>query len=374
MPHRIFTLLEKDFTTMARTFQSLLFMLAGCSDDRLIRQNELLKAENDMLRKRVPKKKIHVTTEERERLLKLGLAIGPSIRHLLTIVSYSTFRRWVRNEQGDSAAKRKGRPRLPGIIRELVLMIAKQTGWGYGRILGEIRKLKIGPISKGTVKNILIENGLDPGPKRGKGTWSDFLEIHAETLWQCDFFSKRVWTLRGPRQIFALAFIHLGTRRVFVSPSTFRPGAVWMERQAEAFLAHSETEKLDCKIVMRDLDGKFSKRFDKVFKDRTIQVKKVGPRAPNLNAFVERWVQSVKHEALNQFIVFGQEHFDHIVREYVRYYHDCRPHQGIGNVLLPKPGEDPPDDERVSLPLSLSEIKCEQRLGGLLRHYYRDAA
>jgi len=359
---------------MARTFQSLLFMLAGCSDDRLIRQNELLKAENDMLRKRVPKKKIHVTTEERERLLKLGLAIGPSIRHLLTIVSYSTFRRWVRNEQGDSAAKRKGRPRLPGIIRELVLMIAKQTGWGYGRILGEIRKLKIGPISKGTVKNILIENGLDPGPKRGKGTWSDFLEIHAETLWQCDFFSKRVWTLRGPRQIFALAFIHLGTRRVFVSPSTFRPGAAWMERQAEAFLEHAETEKLDCKIVMRDLDGKFSKRFDKVFKDRTIQVKKVGPRAPNLNAFVERWVQSVKHEALNQFIVFGQEHFDHIVREYVRYYHDCRPHQGIGNVLLPKPGEDPPDDERVSLPLSLSEIKCEQRLGGLLRHYYRDAA
>ena len=104
MPHRIFTLLEKDFTTMARTFQSLLFMLAGCSDDRLIRQNELLKAENDMLRKRVPKKKIHVTTEERERLLKLGLAIGPSIRHLLTIVSYSTFRRWVRNEQGDSGA------------------------------------------------------------------------------------------------------------------------------------------------------------------------------------------------------------------------------------------------------------------------------
>ena len=359
---------------MARTFQSLLFMLAGCSPDRLIRQIEILKAQNDMLRKLVTKKRIHVTAEERELLLKLGLDVGPSIRHLLTIVSYSTFRRWVRNEQGDSAVKRKGRPRLPGIIRELVVMIAKQTGRGYGRILGEIRKLKIGPISKGTVKNILIENSLDPGPKRGKGTWSDFLAIHSETLWQCDFFSKRVWTLRGPRQIFALAFIHLATRRVFVTPSTFKPGAAWMERQAEAFVEHAKEEKLGCEIVMRDLDGKFTKPFDQVFKDRKIQVKKVGPQAPNLNAFAERWIQSVKHEALDQFVVFGQEHIDHIVREYVRYYHDLRPHQGIGNVLLPKPGEDPPDDEPVTLPLSLSEIKCETRLGGLLRHYYRDAA
>ena len=88
---------------MARTFQSLLFMLAGCSDDRLIRQNEMLKAENEMLRKRVPKKNIHLKPQERERLLKLGLAVGPSVRHLLTIVSYSTFRRWVRNEQGGKA-------------------------------------------------------------------------------------------------------------------------------------------------------------------------------------------------------------------------------------------------------------------------------
>ena len=63
-----------------------------------------------------------------------------------------------------------------------------------------------------------------------------------------------------------------------------------------------------------------------------------------------------------------------IVSEYVRNCHKCRPHQGIGNALLRKPGKDPPGDEPVTLPLSLSEIKCEKQLDGLPRHYYRDAS
>ena len=99
-------------------------------------------------------------------------------------------------------------------IRKLVIQIAKHTGWGYSRILGELKKLRVGRISRQTVKNILVENGFDPGPKRGRGSWKEFLRIHTETLWQCDFLSKRIWTLHGPRQVFALAFIHLATRRV----------------------------------------------------------------------------------------------------------------------------------------------------------------
>jgi putative transposase len=125
---------------------------------------------------------------------------------------------------------------------------------------------------------------------------------------------------------------------------------------------------------MRDRDGAFSAAFDQVFLDNDIRVKPVGPQAPNLNAFVERWIQSVKQEALDHFLVFGQEHFDFIVREYVDYYHDCRPHQGIGNVLLKTsdgiPGEEVPE----AILLQLAKIKCERRLGGLLKHYYRDAA
>ena len=74
-------------------------------------------------------------------------------------------------------------------------------------------------------------------------------------------------------------------------------------------------------------------------------------------------------------MVFGLEHFDYIVSEYLAYYHECRPHQGLGNVLLPKPGvpSDDSDDEPAKLPLDLSQVKCETRLGGLLKHYYRAA-
>lgn len=362
---------------MSQLFQPLLFLLARSTTDDLQKEVEFLKAENEMLRKRVPKKHIVLRADERAKLLKLGKELGPAIRHLITIVDYSTFRRWVRKEEGEGPT-RKGRPRLAAIVRELVVLIAKETGWGYTRILGELKKLRVGPVCRQSVKNILIEHGLDPGPRRGKGTWSDFLRIHAETLWQVDFFSKHVWTLQGPRQIFALAFLHLATRRVFVTPATFKPDAMWMETQAKAFLNHAAAEQLICETVTRDYDGMFTTAFDQVFKERSIRVKPVGPQAPNLNAFVERWIQSLQQEALDHFICFGEKHFDHIVSSYCDYYHTCRPHQGIGNVLLPRRSDELVDvADNIDAwpePLSLTDIRCESRLGGLLKHFCRVAA
>ena len=358
---------------MREIFQPLLFLLARSTAEDLRRQIEFLKAENEMLRRRVPKQRIFLKPHERERLLELGLALGPGVRQVITIVAYSTFRRWVRKAADQGTVVKTGRPRISVCIRELVVRIARETGWGYSRILGELKKLRVGRISRQTVKNILMENGLDPGPRRGRGTWSEFLHVHSETLWQCDFFSKRIWTQFGPRQMFALAFIHLGTRRVFVTPATDSTNSQWMQQQARAFLDHVTEQGLSCEILMRDHDGAYSKKFDQVFKDQGIQVKPVGPRAPNLNAFVERWIQSAKQEALDHFIIFGKAHFDYIVSEYVAYYLECRPHQGLDNRLLPLPrGE--PDDEDDVVPLDPTKVKCEHRLGGILKHYYRDAA
>jgi len=359
---------------MREIFQPLLFLLARSTEEDLRRQIEFLKAENELLRKRVPKQRIFLKANERARLLKLGLALGPGVRHVITIVTYSTFRRWARKAEGKEPAKKNGRPRIGVSIRELVVRIAKETGWGYSRILGELKKLRVGRISRQTVKNILKENDLEPGPKRGRGSWAEFLHAHAETLWQCDFFSKRIWTVSGPRQVFALAFIHVATRRVFVTPSTFSTNSRWMKQQAAAFLEHVGEEGLQCEILMRDRDGAYRKPFDDVFKDRGIQVKPVGPKAPNLNAYIERWVQSIKQEALDHFIVFGQTHFNHIVSNYVDYYQDFRAHQGLDNQLLPKPRGEPPDDDADVVPLDPAKIKCRRRLGGILKSYYHDAA
>ncbi len=361
---------------MSLIFQPLLFLLARCTRNELIRQIELLKTENQMLRQRVPKKRIFLSEEEKAKLIELGQAIGPALKHLLTIVSYATYRRWIRAAAGDSPRpqKKMGRPKTEEEIHELILKLARETGWGYTRIMGELKKLGIKPPSRTTVKNILKENGLDPGPKRGEGSWSKFLEMHADTLWQCDFFSKRIATRFGLNQVFVLAFIHIGTRRVFVTQATCKPDSAWMKEQAEAFLDHAKTEGLQAEIVMRDRDGKFENGFDKVVEDGGAEIRKTAHRSPNQNAFIERWVQSIGQECLDHFIAFGERHLDYLVSQYVAHYHLERPHQSLGNepILKMPPIDKPPDQDGASI--AAGPIQCQTRLGGLLKHYYRDAA
>ncbi len=157
---------------MSRIFQPLLFLLARCTRNELIRQIEFLKAENQILRQRVPKKRIFLSHDEKTRLIDLGQAIGPALKHLLTIVSYATYRRWVRNAAGEcqEPKKKMGRPRTKEEIRELILKLARETDWGYTRIMGELKKLGIKPPSRTTVKNILKENGFDEPPDQDEAS------------------------------------------------------------------------------------------------------------------------------------------------------------------------------------------------------------
>jgi putative transposase len=348
---------------MSRLFQPLLFLLARCTRHELIRQIEFLKAENEILRKRVPKKHIVLKSNERDRLLKLGAALGSKLKHVITIVSYQSYLRWQRKKTKNEPAKKMGRPKTPDEVRALILKIASETGWGYTRIMGELAKLGIKPPSKTTVQNILREGGHDPGPKRGKGTWEEFLKAHAETLWQCDFFSKRVLTRTGIKQAFVMAFINVATRRVIISPSTFKLGDGWIVRQTEAFFDQARNAGLEAKTIMRDNDNNYAAGFDEAVKAGGAQVRPTAVRAPNENAFVERFVQTIKQECLDHFLVFGQDHLDYLVREYIRYYHDCRPHQGIGNRLIRASKESAP------VVVTLDQVRCESRLGGLLKTY-----
>ena len=246
--------------------------------------------------------------------------------------------------------------------------MARETAWGYSRILGELKKLGIRAIAKSTVKNILKEHGLDPGPKRGEGTWTNFLKRHAATLYACDFFSKKVVTLRGVVEVFVLFFIHVSSRRVRIAGMSSKPTQAWTAeraREALGFLACPAGER---PILLRDHDTKFEGGFDTILRENGVRVQKVGPQAPNLNAVAERWVQTVEHECLDHFIVFGEAHLRYLLAEMLAHYHLERPHQGLGNRLLS--GADPPQ----ALSLASGEIECQERLGGLLRHYCRRAA
>jgi len=291
----------------------------------------------------------------------------------VTIVHPDTLRRWIREERkGRWRTAAPGRRRTAVDIRKLILKLARETGWGYTRILGELKKLGVKTVSRNTVKNILKQHGFDTGPRRGAGTWDEFLKIHAATLWQCGFFSKKVLTPKGFRDLFVLVFLHVGSRRVFIAPATFHPNGAWMEQQATAFRRQAKAEKLGVEILMHDRDGKFTASFDAALGKAGIQVRLAPIRSPNTVAFVERFIQTIQQECLDHFIVLGQRHMDHLCSEFVEHYHRERPHQGKENELLRPPRKRTSCASVESL--SSRDVRCRQRLGGLLKHYHRAAA
>ena len=121
-----------------------------------------------------------------------------------------------------------------------------------------------------------------------------------------------------------------------------------------------------------DRDSKFAAGFEAVFEADGAKIVRVGPAAPNLNAFAERWVRTLRQECLDHFVICGEAHLRHLVSEFVAYYNEERPHQGVGNVPLSEidhAAEEPP-----ILAFPSREVKCHSRLGGLLKHYFRAAA
>jgi putative transposase len=122
-------------------------------------------------------------------------------------------------------------------------------------------------------------------------------------------------------------------------------------------------------MLLRDHDTKFTQQFDAILEAEGVEVKAVGPRAPNMNAVAERWVQSVKQECLDHFVVFDESHLRYILNQYLDWYHRCRPHQGLDKNLV--------DRAATSIaagPFSADAIVWDERLGGLLKHYNRKVA
>jgi putative transposase len=142
-----------------------------------------------------------------------------------------------------------------------------------------------------------------------------------------------------------------------------------MMQQARNVALLFEQERVPPTHLLRDHDGKFVPEFDAILASEGIAVKPVGVRAPNQNAVAERFVQSVRQECLDHFVVLGESHLRYLLGQYLGHYHQERPHQGLDNV--------PPDGSsraEEAGPLSAAaEVRCQERLGGLLKHYYRAA-
>jgi len=353
---------------MPKTRQNpILVFLVHMTQSILLRQIAFLKAENQILRSRCPKQ-IQTTPAERALLVRIGAPLGSAIQEILSIVHYKTFLRWVRGEKSETGKRVRppGRPALPQNVEEIILRLAKENAWGYARIQGELKKLGI-KVACNTIKKILIQNGFHPSPNRTKGDWDRFLKRHMDTLWACDFFTKDVWTLFGKATYYVLFFIHVGTRRVRIAGATCQPNGPWVEQQARNLVMEMADRGEKASFLIKDGDTKFTEKFDEVFKSEGVRVKRLPFASPNLNAYAERFVQSIKNECLGQFVVFGERHLEFLIREYESHYNTVRPHQGIGNQpIVAMPSQEGPPNP--------AEVECDSRLGGLLRHYYRQAA
>ncbi len=356
---------------MASIIHPLLSLLASCSRQELAGQVRYLKAENRILRSKLPKR-LELSNHERQILVRHGKRLGPRIKELISIVSYSTFRRWVRQvEDGPTQrpvpTRKPGRPRLNEDLATLIIRIRKESGWGYTKIVQTVRGLGH-TVSRQTVKNILVQAGLGPEPHDHPDTWSDFLKRHAATLWQCDFACKRKWTIKGMVDLYFLVFIHVGTRRIWVSPCTSHPDSHWTAQQAEAFQLHLHENELICDLLMRDNDKKYNKEFDEVF-ESTGDVKRITPISPNLQAHVERVIQTLKHEVLNGFCIVSNQHLDVILSTAADWYNHRRGHTAREH-LPPVRDDDPPK----AVDVTLHKVVCLQELGGMLKSYRRAAA
>ena len=354
---------------MAKIFHPLLALIASATDKELAKYVEYLKHENKILRARLPKQ-VHTTHEERKTLLKYGKAIGRAIEELATIVSPATFYRWVREEKNGKPKPKntKGGQRKPEEIRQLVLNIAEETGFGLTRIVGEMRKLGI-KISRQTVRTILKEHDIEPSPDRTSDSWADFLNRHGETLWGCDFFSVKSVTTKGIHDLYVMVFLCLQTREVFVTESTQHPDSAWVCQQTEWFIEQTKEREKKPEMIIHDRDVKFTKEFTQTVKEAGIKTNPLPKGSPNLNGRCERFIETIKLECLRKFIIFGKRHLDYLISEFVDYYNHHRSHMER-DYLPPVRSEEPEPVET----LKLSEVVVKSHVGGLVKSFERKAA
>ncbi len=363
-----------------RVLHPLFHLLASVTHQELARQIAYLKTENQILRERLPNR-ISTTRKERKRLITAGRKLGSQIKDVIGIVTYGTFRRWIREIERErariadgrssrSAVKqnKNGRPQTPEEVRLLIVKIKQETGYGYTKIRQELAKLGI-KVSRQTVKNMLVEAGLHDDPNTGKDSWDAFLKRHADTMWQCDYLTKPMWTSKGIIDLFLIVFIHIGTRRIWVSPCTANTDTRWVEQQARNFLMQAEDSGLEPELVMHDRDTKFTNEFDEIIKSTGFEIKQTPIRSPNLQAHVERVIQTLKHEVLNEFVVVSEQHLNHICREAQDWYNNERGHSAREN--LPPSWQQRPEPVQT---IKLKDVACSTRLGGLLKHYWKRAA
>jgi len=271
----------------------LLAYVTGSVNQELLLRNEYLAAENRISRTKLPRR-LRLSDPER-----MG---RKALREIACIAKPDTILAWYRRlvaQKFDGSKHRQypGRPPVSSEVEALVVRMAREnSGWGYDRIVGALANLGH-RLSDQSVKNIL---------------------------------RKEVLSWRGLVTYYVLFFLHLKSRRVHIAGITRHPDQEWMEQ-----IGRSATQKTwgyhhPCRYVLHERDTRFCASFRSALASGGVKTIQLPPKSPNLNAFAERWVRSVKQECLSKVILLGEGSLSRVLTEYSRHYHRERNHQGKG--------------------------------------------
>jgi putative transposase len=284
------------------------------------------------------------------------------LRDIIRIFQPETILKWhrelVRRKWLQKQNPQGGRPRISQELEDLIVQMAQEnTRWGYGKIKGELSKLGF-TVSEPTVRNVLKRHHIVPAPERGSSSWCHLISHYKEQLIACDFFTVETLTLNT---LYVLFFIELGSRKVHFAGVTANPNEMWVTQQARQLMWELGERNPPYRFLIRDRDKKFVEAFDTVFQSEGMKVVLTPARAPNANAYAERWVRTVREECLDHLLILNQAHLRRVLKRYVEYYNEARPHQGIGQ-RIPVPPEQSPGNGAVA---------HRKVLGGIINDYYR---
>ena len=298
---------------------------------------------------------------------KLKIVTGQTVKQLSNVIRIfqpETVLRWhrelVRRKWSYCHQPHGGRPRTDIELERLVVQLAQEDDWGNGKIEGELLKLGY-CLSDETIANILKRHSIPPLPQRRPSlSWRHLMTHYKDQILACDFFTIETLFLHT---VYVFFFIELGSRRVYFAGCTTHPTGAWVTQQARQFVWQVEEYEQPLHFLIHDNDSKFTSSFDAVFSSEQLKVIHTPIRAPNANAYAERWVRTVREECLDKLLILNEDYLRRVMCNYVDYYNSARPHQGI--------------EQRCPLPQPRSEtegaVRCRNVLG-IIHDYYREAA
>jgi putative transposase len=351
----------------------LIAMIAGWLQRHQQQMISYLLEENRVLKAHLGGSRLRLTDTERRRLAALAHPLGRKrLKEIATLVTPDSLMRWYKRliaAKFDGSTQRRlcGRPRVAEEVEQLVIQMAEENPtWGYRRIQGALANLGH-HINKLTVRNILRRHHLEPAPQRRKAgmSWAQFLKMHWDVLAATDFFTVEVATWHGLVTYYVLVVMELATRRVQIAGITPHPTGAFMQQCTRQLTDPLDGFLVGKRYLIHDRDTKFTQAFDALLKGSGVDPILLPPRSPNLNAHYERFVRSIKKDALERMVMLGERSLYHVIHEYLTHCHRERNHQGLDNRLIA------PERE---VGCHTGHVVRRERLGGLLSYYHREAA